>query len=104
MTPVLELMADTGAQILEVDSKVDLSEAKRQVGQCVCLMGNLDPVECLWRGTAEQVAQAAHAAIAAAGQDGGFILGSGCEVPVAAPVDNLRAMIQAARGGALSGT
>lgn len=47
MTPVLELMADTVADILELDSKVNLATAKQRVGHRVCLMGNLDPVECL---------------------------------------------------------
>jgi uroporphyrinogen decarboxylase len=96
-TPVLSLMADTGAHILELDHKVSLKTAKRVVGNRVCLMGNLDPVELLWRGSPEAVASAASQAIADAGAGGGFILGSGCEVPVAAPTDNLKAMIEAAR-------
>jgi uroporphyrinogen decarboxylase len=58
-------------------------------------MGNLDPVELLWRGTPEAVAREARQAIADAGTHGGFILGSGCEVPVAAPKENIQAMIQA---------
>jgi uroporphyrinogen decarboxylase len=97
MTPVLEAMADTGAHILELDAKVSLKTAKERVGARVCLMGNLNPVEVLWRGTTETVGDAARQAIADAGPGGGFILGSGCEVPVAAPPENLHAMIQAAR-------
>ena len=60
-------------------------------------MGNLDPVELLWRGTPGTVALAARRAIDDAGRNGGFILGSGCEVPTAAPRENLQAMIDAAR-------
>ncbi len=97
MTPVLETMADTGAQILELDSKVDLSVAKAKVGRRVCLMGNLNPVELLWQGSVREVEAAAAQAIAAAAPGGGFILGSGCEVPVAAPPANLEAMIRVAR-------
>jgi uroporphyrinogen decarboxylase len=96
MTSALELMADTGAQILELDHKVSLKSAKARVGNRVCLMGNLDPVEVLWRGTTELVTQTATQAIADAASGGGFILGSGCEVPVAAPQENIQAMIQAA--------
>ena len=33
-----------------------------------------------------------------AGRHGGFILGSGCEVPAAAPRENLQAMIETVRG------
>lgn len=97
MTPVLELMADTGAHILELDSKVDLGVAKARVGRRVCLMGNLSPVEILWQGTPAQVETVAEQAIAAAAEGGGFILGSGCEVPAAAPRENIHAMIRAAR-------
>ncbi len=95
-TPVLDLMANTGAQILELDHKVSLKAAKQRVGDRVCLMGNLDPVELLWRGTPASVAAAAEQAIADAVSPG-FILGSGCEVPVATPVENIRAMIAVAR-------
>jgi len=97
MTAVLKEMVATGAHILELDHKVSLREARQRLGPGVCLMGNLDPVECLWRGTPAQVSAAAREAIAAAGGHGAFILGSGCEVPVAAPQESLRAMIEAAR-------
>lgn len=96
-TPVLELMADTGAQILELDSKVDLRVAKAKVGKRVCLMGNLDPVGVLLQGSVSEVEQAARQAIADAGPGGGFILGSGCEVPPATPPPNIQAMVKAAR-------
>jgi MtaA/CmuA family methyltransferase len=97
MTAVLESMADTGAHILELDHKVSLKAASERVGRRVCLMGNLDPVELLWRGTPEAVARAARQAMVDAGAHGGFILGSGCEVPVAAPRENLHAMIESVR-------
>ena len=95
MTPVLESMADTGAHILELDHKVSLKTASERVGSQVCLMGNLDPVELLWRGTPAEVTRTAQQAIADAGNRGGFILGSGCEVPMAAPKENIMAMIDA---------
>jgi len=96
MSPVLEDMAATGAHILELDHKVSLHEARQRLGPGICLMGNLDPVDCLWRGSPAKVATAARDAIAAAGRSA-FILGSGCEVPVLAPQENLFAMITAAR-------
>ncbi len=95
MTAVLELMADTGAHILELDHKVRLSAAKGRVGHRVCLMGNLDPVELLWRGSPAAVNCAAAQAITDTGGRG-FILGSGCELPVEAPRENVKAMIRAA--------
>ncbi|HXP63328.1 MAG TPA: uroporphyrinogen decarboxylase family protein [Dongiaceae bacterium] len=96
MTSVLELMADAGAHILELDHKVSLSAARERVGHRVCLMGNLDPVELLWRGSPAAVNCAAAQAIMDTGGRG-FILGSGCEVPVEAPRENIKALIGAAR-------
>ena len=98
MTPVLELMANTGAHILELDHKVSLRAAQERIGHRVCLMGNLDPVELLWRGSPAAVNGAAVQAISDT-QGRGFILGTGCEVPVDAPRENLKAMIQAAHAG-----
>jgi uroporphyrinogen decarboxylase len=98
MTAALESMAETGAHILEFDHKVSLKAASERVGSRVCLMGNLAPVELLWRGTPAAVARAARQAIADTGQHGGFILGSGCEVPVAVSKGNLNAMIETVRG------
>jgi uroporphyrinogen decarboxylase len=95
-TRILPRMADTGADILEIDHKVSLATARRVAGGRVCLMGNLDPAGLLLRGTPGEVAAAASRAIAAAGPLG-FILGSGCEVPPRAPLENLRALVAAAR-------
>ena len=99
-TSILPLMAGTGADILEIDHKVDLATAKRLVGGRVCLMGNLDPTGVLLRSSPDGVAAAARRAIAAASRGGGFVLGSGCEVPPRAPLANLRAMVAAARAAA----
>jgi uroporphyrinogen decarboxylase len=97
-TRILPRMAETGADILELDHKVDLAEARRLTGGRVALMGNLDPAGLLLQGTPETVRTACRAAtLAARGTEGGFILGSGCEVPPRAPLDNMRAMVAVAR-------
>ncbi len=98
-TRILPLMAATGADILEIDHKVDLATARSLAGDRVCLMGNLDPTGVLLRSSPEGVRAAAARAIAAAGCL--FVLGSGCEVPPRAPLENLRAMVAAARSPVL---
>ena len=95
-TPLLKLMANTGARALELDHLVDLQEAKTQVGDRVLIMGNLDPTNLLLNGTPAQVEQAARILIETVGSDGRYILSSGCEIPPNAPLENIQAMVTAA--------
>ena len=95
-TPLLKLMANTGARVLELDHLVNLQEAKAQVGDRVIIMGNLDPTNLLLNGTPAEVERVAKVAIETVGSDGRYILSSGCEIPPNAPLENIRAMVTAA--------
>jgi uroporphyrinogen decarboxylase len=95
-TPLLELLAETGADIVAIDSAVDLAVAKARIGDRVTLIGNLDPVQVVMQGSPEQVEAAARACLAAASPGGGYVLGTGCEVPPGSPLENVRAIIRAA--------
>ncbi|UCF99296.1 MAG: uroporphyrinogen decarboxylase family protein [Spirochaetaceae bacterium] len=94
---ILAEMADTGAMIVEIDSKIRLDFASRTIGDRVCLMGNLDPTTVLLQGSADSVEKAARQAIEDAGERSVFILGSGCEVPPDTPLQNMKSMIRVAR-------
>ncbi len=96
-TPMLDLFAETGVDIVEIDSLVDLRFAKDTIGERVCLIGNVDPVAVMLQGGVKQVEAAARACIAAAAGGGGYILGTGCEVPPGTPLENLRALVRIAR-------
>jgi uroporphyrinogen decarboxylase len=54
---LLALMADAGADVVGVDWRVPLGEARRRVGPQVAVQGNLDPASCLapWEAVAPQV-------------------------------------------------
>lgn len=96
---IIEMMADSGADVLSVD-QIDLAEARRLVADRVCLMGNVRTAETLLDGTPETVrAEALRCLLACADSPRGFILASGCEVPVETPPENVHALIAAAREG-----
>lgn len=95
-TPILEMMAETGARVIEIDHLVGLADAVSRVGGTTCLQGNIDPVKVLRMGTEDEVRQAARVCLGAAGR-GRFILSSGCEIPAGTPIANVRAMVDAAR-------
>jgi len=95
--PILERMSKTGAEILELDSVVGFAAAKRTIGRTICLQGNIDPARTLMMGAPKDVFMEARKCIDAAGEGGGFILSSGCEIPLDAPHENVKSMVEAAR-------
>lgn len=96
-TRVLELYADTGADLIEIDHMVDLQVARQKIGQRVTLVGNVHTVDDLLQGTPQSVGAAAQHCIEQAGGGRNFILGSGCIVPRYTPIENLQAMVRVAR-------
>ena len=91
-------MADTGAEILELDHWNDLQATFKAIGQRTCVFGNLDPSSVLVQGTPELVRQKSREAIEIARRTGGrFVLCPGCTVGANTPPENVRAMSEAAR-------
>lgn len=94
ITDRLDLIPDSGADVLSVDFKVDLAQAKAVVGTKIAIAGNVNPVSPLENGTPAEVAAAARDCIEKAGQDGNFILTPGCDIPPGVPPENIRAFIE----------
>jgi len=86
---IVGAMAETGADIIDLDWMVPLAGSRAAVGPDVTLAGNFDPSAVLLQGTPEEVAEAAKMCLAAGGKR--FILQPGCEVPPATPEENIRA-------------
>jgi len=94
---LLPLFAQLEADIINLDTLVDLAEAKRVLGHRMCLKGKLDPTRVLLQGTPDTVRAAARQCLRDAGEGGGFILSPGCEVPRDTPPENLAALVNAAK-------
>jgi len=64
-------------------------------------MGNVRPTQTLLGGTPDDVRREARQCMADAGDNpGGFILATGCEVPLSTPPANLDALMEVAQGTA----
>ncbi len=89
ISSIIEHMAASGADIIDVDWMVPLDEARRKVGEGITLCGNFDPSGVLLHGSPADVAAARRKCI----QQGGkrFILMPGCEVPPGTPIENIKA-------------
>jgi uroporphyrinogen decarboxylase len=90
----LEKMATCGADVLSIDWRIDIENARRRVGDHLTIQGNLDP--CILLTTPEIITARARALIKAGGQSR-HILNLGHGILPMTPVENARAFIQAAK-------
>ena len=99
--PILSHMAKSGAGILSLDQCMDMAESRR-LAPDVTLAGNVDPVRSLLMGDPESVKADTFRSLRSAGTER-FVLMPGCAVPPKTPVENLRAMVEAAAEFGLAG-
>jgi len=89
---LIELQSKTGADVLSVDWRTDLAEARRTLGDRVALQGNVDPNILLGREAA--IREAARDAVEKTGGVG-HILNLGHGILPTTPVQNARAFVEA---------
>ncbi|MBN2411737.1 uroporphyrinogen decarboxylase family protein [candidate division KSB1 bacterium] len=90
---ILNQMAQSGAEIIDLDWMVDFGSAARLYGDYPVICGNFDPVKVLLQGTPALVKMETLKCL----QTGGprCINMAGCEVPFETPYDNLLAQTKA---------
>jgi uroporphyrinogen decarboxylase len=90
----LDHIPDAGFNVLNWGKQKHISEVKRRVGDRMCLMGNVNPLEIAVRGTPEEVKDATLEVLEAAGGEG-IILSVGGGVSPGMPRENILAMLEA---------
>lgn len=85
-----------GKCICELDSTTDIFKAKEILKGHMCIMGDV-PAALLALGTEEEVVDYCNRLHEIVGRDGGFILSTGCECPIDAKFENVKAMLETAR-------
>lgn len=94
---VIKCMAESGADILSIDD-IDLQEAKELVGDKVTLMGNVSPADGMFKGNPEIIREMIKDGIAkAADSPRGYVVATGCEVPIKTPHENMVAFLESGR-------
>ncbi|HKX29551.1 MAG TPA: uroporphyrinogen decarboxylase [Blastocatellia bacterium] len=99
-SPILEKMAETGANVLSIDWRIDIAEARRRLDQAgfqqIALQGNLDP--CALLGTPETIREGVQKILRKVGPLR-HIMNLGHGIMPMVPVENARAFIEAAKAG-----
>jgi uroporphyrinogen decarboxylase len=93
----IKKMIDLNISILSVGPGVNIETAKEICSGKMCLMGNVNPILTLERGTVEDVRRETEQIVRAAAPGGGYCLDSGEMVPRDTPEENMQAMIETAR-------
>lgn len=107
ITPVLHMDNDwtdflhyfkefpAGQCVINLDGSTDIFKAKEIFEGHSCIMGDV-PATLLKLGEPDEVTEYCERIIKEIGVDGGFILSSGCEVPIDAKPENVKAMLRSA--------
>ncbi|MBW2204465.1 MAG: cobalamin-dependent protein [Deltaproteobacteria bacterium] len=82
-----------GKCICDLDSTTDIFRAKEILRGHMCISGDV-PASLLAIGKPEEVAEYCRQLIDEVGDGGGFMLTTGCECPIDARPENLRAMVE----------
>ena len=81
-----------------VDNVEDIGELKEVLGDKMLIIGNIAPVEVMNLGTVDDVIEAVkNCIIKAADSPKGYLLHTGCDVPIKTPLSNLEAYIYAVK-------
>ncbi len=91
----IELFADAGFDGYHFEWQVDSKVAVEKVGKRICLLGNINNAQTLFQGKPEDVRKQVRYAIEA----GVDIIGPECAIPLATPMENLKALVAAVHEG-----
>jgi uroporphyrinogen-III decarboxylase len=94
ISPCLDHLPDCGFHVLNWGKQTDIAEVKARVGDRMCLMGNVNPLEIGVRGTPEEVREATREVLDKSGGEG-IILSVGGGTSPGMPRENILAMLGA---------
>ena len=102
MMPLLEMIVETGTDAMEtfsppdIGGDVDLAEAKKRIGDKVCMLGGVDQLHVLRDETPESIKYFVKKAFKDAGGGGGYII-KACDDFFHVPRENLHVFAETAK-------
>ncbi len=98
--PIMDLLVDTGLDCLHpIDplAGMSLARVKKEYGDKICIMGNVNCAGNLVHGTRGDVVDEVKRCIDTAGPGGGYILSSSNSIPNSVKPENYTAMVEAVK-------
>jgi len=89
--PLLGMLAEVGADMVDLDSMVTVKDARKALGPAKCIAGNINPVADVRNGTPQLVTERLSACFKDAGETA-YAVAAGCEIPRGTPPENLMAL------------
>ncbi len=97
----IAMMPETGADLLSID-RIDVADAVAGAGERCRIVGNYDTSAMLLSDPLTVESDVTQMVLTGMKCPRGFVAATGCEVPVEAPYDNVRAFVRAARRAGLN--
>jgi len=94
---LIELMAKSGADGLSLDAPCNLKDAVARVPNDIALMGNISPVNVMFKGNEKKVKSEVRTLLESMKGVHNFILSTGCECPPETSHSNIRAFMEVGR-------
>jgi len=94
LNAVMEHVAKTGTDIVDLDSMVDINRAAEILPESCSICGNLDPVSVLFRGNPKLIAKEVNRCMEIKDSNRN-IIAAGCEIPRDTPEENVLAIQEA---------
>ena len=91
---VLDLIAQTGTDMIDLDFMVDIERAAEILPEKMSICGNFNPVTVMYQGTSELVKQEVRRCKQIRDKNRNFI-SAGCEIPRDTPLENMIALKEA---------
>jgi uroporphyrinogen decarboxylase len=93
----LEVLAETGADGVSVDTMVDMEKAAGVFGPGMAVFGNIDAAGVLLRGSPEEVERETRSMLKRMASVKGYIPASSCGIPGHTPPENIESFTRTVR-------
>jgi uroporphyrinogen decarboxylase len=94
--PIMKDIVDLDIEWVELDGPSSLKKMVEESRGKVIIRGNIEG-EIFSEGTKEQIESAVKECIETASQDNAYVLSTGCQIPLNAPLENVQHFLEAAQ-------